>query len=267
MVKVKKVYFRKLPTKKLKVKYEDKYVAFIDVLGFKEKLNGSVNDLEAYFQTVLDEIQKLQTSNSKKQLDFILLSDAIILTFPKSNSRVSELAELCIAIGKIQWRLCQIGFWLRGAITFGKIFIDRDRSIVVGPALAQAYKLEGLALQPRVILDPKILGQLGKNRSTLIQEINQISQSSSYGARVLFHSGVNEYNFEILDDAIFVDYLDKLNFCPHVDGSVVAEMIGLGLQDGQQNYTKYRWLVAYALASLRRSDDEEHYLLYELILL
>jgi hypothetical protein len=136
----------------IKVEYEDRIVAFIDVLGSSELITKSESDVDC-----LQRVNKLVTTDKlferfMKHLPFAaadFFSDSFILSMPVENALylLRECGYLCR-------HLLLQGFPCRGAITIGPLY-HRDR-IVVGPALVRAYQLEqGVAIYPRVVLDAK----------------------------------------------------------------------------------------------------------------
>lgn len=139
------------------IEYQERAVAFIDVLGFADfvkcsegnsalrtKLGGLIGTnklFEQFFRTFLD------------FADGAFFSDTFVLSMSDPESRFFYLVR---ETGYFCRLLLTQGFACRGAITVG-LFYHRDR-FVVGPALVDAYRLEqSVAVYPRVILDKAAL--------------------------------------------------------------------------------------------------------------
>ncbi|WP_374035762.1 hypothetical protein ACES2I_08755 [Bdellovibrio bacteriovorus] len=250
----------------IKIEYKEKYVAYLDVLGFKEKLKGSVADLECYFNTVIKELAFLKSLDSKRPLEYLLMSDAIIITFPVGQNALESLTELLIAISKIQYTLCKKGIWLRGAVSYGKIFLNDKHSVVVGPALVNAYLLEALAVNPRVIVDPKIIDFIGTDRTEFVRKINAIGKIGQLNGYVLYEDKNSGWHSEFLKDALFVDYLDILNTAVSTDHAEFLVSLRKSAYSDQRSFPKFRWVIEYATCTLRGGlADPDSVLLKEIL--
>jgi hypothetical protein len=150
--------------------YENRIVAFIDILGFRALLDETVakdgtddpkridDVIHAYtsIREIWDldkksETHRLSTYSSKKVTIF---SDSIVVSFI-----AEEPSEVFYTLLEIKWlimRLLNHKILCRGAVALGKL-IHSDEYIF-GPALVEAYTLESkAALYPRVILDRNIV--------------------------------------------------------------------------------------------------------------
>src|ERR1700728_1508618 len=132
--------------------YNERVVAFVDILGFsdlgrksteypdaKEKVRRliSVNKLFAEFMT------KFQPNFSRANF----FSDSFVLSMPHPPDRSSYLVR---EVGYLCRYLLALGLPCRGGIVSGPLFHE-DR-FVIGPALIEAYNLESTAAKyPRVI--------------------------------------------------------------------------------------------------------------------
>jgi hypothetical protein len=165
-----------------KIIYSNSYVAFLDVLGFKNMVfsqkKSDKDKLDSYFKIVHQTIGYLQGIKTKREIGYIVISDSIILTMPQGENRdemMNNLRELCVAIGVLQSNLALNDIWMRGAISSGKTYFNRANNQIVGPAYITAYELEqNKAIFPRVILDSKIIRELNfTSSSDLINSINR----------------------------------------------------------------------------------------------
>lgn len=153
--------------------YEEHYVAFIDILGFKELLtsNTACEDIYAVFQSLQDNAHTgLSVDGAKVEafdkVKYYLMSDSIIL-YIKTDIQDS-LAALIGTCLKLQIRLlirdCPI--LLRGGIARGDLFVDDH--IIFGKGLSEAYQLEcKVAVTPRIVFNKELLNSAKKNDGQL----------------------------------------------------------------------------------------------------
>jgi hypothetical protein len=172
----------------LEYKYTNRAVAFLDVLGFQNKLEEFEKEAIEFYNTSNNEAteQSLGEDNydqnnpiyySQKASDFIntfnsaiskldsdkfsyyLFSDNICITAKGSGDNgENSLEELLLIISELYFEFIQKGYFLRGGIDYG-LFIDIS-SIALGVPLATAYKMEStLAVFPRIILSKNFIKQ------------------------------------------------------------------------------------------------------------
>jgi|TARA_R110001592_G_scaffold97519_1_gene279375 hypothetical protein len=152
------------------MKYEERVVAFIDVLGFKSLLGETVNSdgkdneeaidriISAYnFIREIWDLDKPNNSSERKTSEskqVSIFSDCIVISFKAHDP--SEVFWTLLEIKSLIMRLLWGGMLCRGAVSLGK-FIHTPQYLF-GPALVEAYLLESkAALYPRVILDRPII--------------------------------------------------------------------------------------------------------------
>jgi hypothetical protein len=228
----------------LRENLKDKYVAFIDVMGFSNLVNkGNIDNLESYFSKITDVLDRIRVD--KESIESFLISDSIILIAPDT---IDGLKQLLAAIRRIQSALLWRKILLRGAVSYGQIYYNADKNIVVGKGFIKAYLLESEAIFPRVIIDPSIIKKNSQDKADFLFLIN----------------GTKEYNFEerlvysksdfskIVDDGIFIDYANKTIQKEEINGSIkkIYEVISENLYGEQKLYSKYVWLRDYFLECL-----------------
>jgi hypothetical protein len=131
--------------------YEERLVAFIDVLGFADLVLASGDNTQA-----LEKVGKLAATNKLFDAFFAKLMDRAKTAFFSDSFVISmdptEIIYLVREIGFLARYLILLGLPCRGAISCGAL--HHEGRIVVGPALVRAYKMEKSAAKyPRVILD------------------------------------------------------------------------------------------------------------------
>lgn len=139
--------------------YENRYVVFIDILGFKDIVSKSNNDdkkaekiLEnlKYIEEIKkenDDIYKLTTIGRK----IAVFSDSIVISYPLLNSGSGQFLSLIFDIIYIFNELLDKGVYIRGGMTYGKLY--HEGNVCFGPAMVEAYSLEQEAIYPRIIID------------------------------------------------------------------------------------------------------------------
>lgn len=146
-------------------KYAERFVAFVDILGFSVKVcqsaipNGKISLaqlLEALEhpspagpdQIVIGRIGDISKSGHRMNY----FSDSVAISTDPTEVGLFHLVN---HVERIGWRLLELGFLCRGAVTRGLVY-HRD-SVVVGPALVEAYDLEkNKAKTPRIIVNDEI---------------------------------------------------------------------------------------------------------------
>lgn len=149
----------------MKILYTERFVAFLDVLGFSELIRRSALDPPEI--SLDDIISALDIPGPAKEGMLII---GTVGDISKSDHRIKQFSD-CIVIStepteagllylvhhieKIGFSLLKLGFLCRGGITKGQIF--HDKNVVLGPAMIKTYKLEKeTAKFPRVILSKEV---------------------------------------------------------------------------------------------------------------
>jgi hypothetical protein len=138
------------------------YCAFLDVLGFTQSIKvhtkaGTHNALLQRFNATLErEIGWFDAQKSGTSLAYKTFSDNVLLAHPVDDMlEDAELGFLVQAIGRYQLRMAVQGFFVRGGLSRGPLYIDISH--VFGQALVDAYLLEQeVALDPIVVLDEEV---------------------------------------------------------------------------------------------------------------
>lgn len=134
------------------------YCAFLDVLGFSERIrasykNKTANELLRQFHSIFNtRISQLKSDVNESLLYFKSFSDNVLLAHPRSSSDMEgEFGFILWSISEYQFEMALQGFFIRGGLSVGNLFVD-DNS-VYGEALIDAYELESkVAVNPIVVL-------------------------------------------------------------------------------------------------------------------
>lgn len=153
------------------LKYNKCIVAFIDLLGFKSKLNAvdsdeSLRSLYENVKKVHEHFEKAPSDRSAQESQVLRgktvlsLSDALVVSVDCESDYVghmglvdalaSELHDLCFA------QACCVtqGIFLRGGVSFGYFAIEND--VLLSNAMAAAYELENQVVLPVIAIDQEL---------------------------------------------------------------------------------------------------------------
>lgn len=227
-------------------KYEDHYVAFIDVLGFKEMLdsNAACEEICAVFESLQKNAHSGLSVDGQKvpafdEVKYYLMSDSIIL-YIKADLKDSLVALIGTCL-KLQTKLVsrEHPILLRGGIARGELFVDER--VIFGKGLSAAYQLESsVAVTPRIVFNKDLLVNGRENCELLGQ---------SWWEGMLTRKDKDELYYV---HYLALPYMAKINDTP----AVFEKILNLCQQYLDRTYIKslrdkYLWLKEYALSELR----------------
>ncbi|RON26605.1 hypothetical protein [Pseudomonas lini] len=240
--------------------YEDRLVAFLDLLGFsKMVLDGRDDDVEFAVNLIPDMIRTHQGNTLRDDLQVTTISDSIILSVKANADEIlKDLFNICVIVGRIQHELALNGYYMRGGISVGKMIHNSKKNLIVGPAYIQAYLLESEScIVPRVVIGEEVLKFYGKDYDQMSAILNSDPTHFYYQGNLInrYPSG---HPLWVSDPEIFVDYAstfigrEKAGF----RGTIrkFMEHIEQALHRGVA-FEKYRWLAHYALDTINSSND------------
>jgi hypothetical protein len=136
--------------------YEERYCAYLDILGFRGLLRElsagtiTVEKIRDVLDAVYDPPGRGAIPNVEKESDLRVqsISDAVCISaLPNKRS----LTHLFWQITELSNALLDEGFFVRGALVKGKLY--HDEKMVFGPALVKAYEHESTIVRyPRVMV-------------------------------------------------------------------------------------------------------------------
>lgn len=169
--------------KKNTIKYEERILAFIDILGFKNMIAESeknVNKIKKIHRALefLKNQEKNETWNTElveieesaqykgiekfiisDKISCMCFSDSIIVSIPAKDKINEYVSTLITRISFIGAKLMTEGILLRGVITIGNLL--HSDGIIMGQALIDAYELEkNVAGDARIIISQKLLEKM-----------------------------------------------------------------------------------------------------------
>jgi hypothetical protein len=152
-----------------KPRYDKRYVAFLDILGFRNLIEKTVRDRDL-FDAVLEACESLAWEKSfADDLEMIasgaknpphtrrlyMFSDCIYCTTMPTSEGIKELFE---SVSRLCKSLIYTGVFVRGAIVLGEVY-EKDR-VIFGPGVIAAYDNESKAAKfPRVLVTDEIYAQ------------------------------------------------------------------------------------------------------------
>ncbi len=174
-------YTNVIANKKTNMNYERRIVCFIDILGFKNHIDETVNDMGN--EDVVEKINSIITAInlSKKILyDDVIkskmvtqFSDSIVISFKIEEE--SGVFFSLLDLLHLSFELAFKGYLIRGGVVYGKLIHTED--FVFGPGLNAAYLLESKeAKYPRIVIDPSVL-LIGKTFPLSINSANEEEES------------------------------------------------------------------------------------------
>jgi len=146
--------------------YEERYVAFVDILGFSEIVKNSIKGNEKpSFDELVNILGKI--SERDHEIDSVFGDDFKFQTFSDSiimSDRISigGLFQITSAVQDLAIELLKVGLLMRGGIAKGRL--HHDANVVFGPAFLEAYRLESsIAKFPRIILSRDVYADMKRD--------------------------------------------------------------------------------------------------------
>lgn len=169
--------------------YEERVIAFLDILGFKEIVrDNGLDEIKSLFQVIFDSedarsIFRLSDEKSDdekenyntvlEQIEIRVISDSVIISVP--NNSIWSLAVIVDVCYYLQCQLLSFEnpVYLRGAIDIGEIYFDER--LVFGKGLISSYLAqEHYAIYPRIIFTEKVkedqLLSFGEENSKVLKD-------------------------------------------------------------------------------------------------
>jgi hypothetical protein len=166
------------------MKISQQFCAFIDILGFKNRMQNFEEALEyylSYFNTyrLLNEMHNtlvdVEGVNifSDPDVEDIILSDSIIMHSPNWKALTFRLANI------MSWLLSS-GFLFRGGVGYGKQYSDIDigKTCIVSEGLIQAVEIESkVSKYPRIVISQSALSEMLRQADSPFDLKNMMIQS------------------------------------------------------------------------------------------
>ncbi len=150
--------------------FTERIVAFIDILGFKNLVNQSMESeetarrLHRALELIYERKRENESDNfmgmQKYGVEVSVFSDSAIISYPIDYE--GGLFFILLDIIHLQLDLASFGILIRGAIAMGPLY--HHGQIAYGPAMNRAYLLKSkYAVMPRIIIEEEtIIEEIGK---------------------------------------------------------------------------------------------------------
>ena len=199
--------------------YEKRFVAFLDILGFKEMIKETYINGEEFnrIKKVLGKIANMKDLNYHDKYpqneigkDVSVFSDSIIISYSADMSIGAPLLHILIDLVHLCINLLSNNIFVRGGITFGEII--HNENVCFGPAMIKAYEIEQKeAFYPRIVVDKAAV-----QKGLLLHGIADTSEIKEYIEQVINEGEDGLFFLDILfasEDEIgnFDEYLCFLN--------------------------------------------------------
>ena len=221
--------------------YDERYVAFVDILGFAEIVRKIEHDTtnrryDALVKTLTDIGSfNQETVNESDDFQFQSFSDSVIMSTAATHTGLLHLLYL---ISNLSLRLLSNGLLMRGAIAEGKL--HHDQFVMFGPAFLVAYNIEtNIAKYPRVVLSREVY-----------QDFQRLKPSMTFPQILLADDGPPYLHvfagFKMLNEApITPDYLnsEEVLFAQTCQRSI-QNLLDDSIHE-PSHYEKLRWLAIY----------------------
>jgi hypothetical protein len=137
------------------------YVAFLDILGYKELLDADLNEGTQTFKDRMTKAYRTFESVNNSRYQNWSISDSIFI----SCTDRSSAKEFLIVVRNVYVSFLKEGLLIRGGVSFGQHF--QTQSITYSPVLTKAYLLEHEVAQfPRIMVDTNILDMFPELRDS-----------------------------------------------------------------------------------------------------
>jgi hypothetical protein len=156
---------------------EPRIVAFMDILGFSaiieeydsDESSNILNELHDTLEIAIKlSIENMIDSESqtdvKEYLEYRMFSDCICISLPYiefGNDFHIQFHSLSSIVKAYQLTMMQKGFFVRGGISIGSFYADRN--MIFSGGLVKAYKLEQAAVYPIIVVDDNVIERLQHN--------------------------------------------------------------------------------------------------------
>jgi hypothetical protein len=142
--------------------YENRICCFIDILGFKQHINETINvagednsEKINSIKNIIDLAKSLTDDDGFSDTKVITyFSDSIVISYEFSEP--SQLYHTLNDLLFVSFELANKGYLIRGGVSIGKLIHTNE--LIFGPALVKAYELESKkAIYPRILVEQYVV--------------------------------------------------------------------------------------------------------------
>lgn len=214
----------------MKYEYENRIVAFIDLLGFKSAIKEKTCEDIAYAIMCFHSLTKIKNPFAKTRR-ITQFSDSIVISAQAEEP--SAVFFLLVDIQQMIGKLIAKGFLCRGGISIGKLI--HNNRFLFGEGMVSAYQMESkTAKYPRVIVENEVISLAHKHHA----EQNLPEEELQY---------VKEIVTQDDDGFYYIDYFEKIvnqfDYIQNVSGYLINLKNQIDVLKQENLNDKYKWLL------------------------
>lgn len=210
--------------------FEEYYCAFLDILGYKDKLELFFQNKYNLYGRIKRAMFNAEVKCGKGYPDGMktyIFSDSIIITLKTDR----DLNLLINYISRLVAWFSYEGLFIRGGISSGKLFEDTDINFLASEGLVKAYQLEQQAVYPMVVIDEDLISNVLKK--LIVKNANK--HIVNYVRYIINEEG-NDQQYVAKELAEIVSYRD--------------------IASNDNVREKYNWLINYYLWFIELSNNK-----------
>ncbi len=231
--------------------YEQRYCAYIDILGFAD-LMAELRSGKVQYESIRDVLKRIHNPYDPERIDHEhcdfraqSISDAVALS---TQCSIPGLSMLFAAVRELAEAALHKGYFLRGAVCKGHLY--HDESTVFGEALVKAYRLESEIVNfTRVMLTKEVVDDAmsSNEKDDFAQHINQADDGPFY-MHVLWHVGMlldvlKEKNYDLTGSEHRLKWYTQM-------GEMIQRRFDNSV-DTPQRFQKVQWFANYWNLTIR----------------
>jgi hypothetical protein len=158
--------------------YREKYVAFLDLMGFKPSIDRTQYNSTAHkkIHDTLAVLKDTLYNGGRSGAQFTYFSDCIVFT---TDRTYSGFADILHGIEVVTNNMLNLNFLVRGGLVVGNVY--HDQNLVYGPALNQAYEIErNEAVFPMTTASREVLEDAKKYSPQFCKEVLHQDERGQY---------------------------------------------------------------------------------------
>ena len=174
------------------VDYDDRYVAFLDLLGFSSLVRrADVPEVRALIQDLVGHLQHVPAS--LRLIKFTQFSDCVILSSEKSHDGLKAVLSASRLIAE---SVMLEGCLVRGGIASGKL--THTDKLIFGPGFLSAYRHDARGAPPRVVIASDVVTDIGNESGFMRMHV----RSDPADATTYLHSLLAVEYYDVSDDPV-----------------------------------------------------------------
>lgn len=213
------------------INYENKLVAFVDILGFKDMVLQNEDraiEMISKLDNSIKHIVSCIKPDNHEWCSIKLFSDCFCIS---TKDEEDNLFNLFSELSFLQWMLASSDIFVNGAVTYGPHY--ESERIIFSKGLVLGYQLSYKDPYPRILIDKSI-----------IDIVN--SKTGRY------KSDINKHIINSPDGIVFLDYIQGVREVGWSDEEEILEIHAKSIKnqialhrDSPRILDKYSWLSKY----------------------